>query len=123
MREKLWFIHAYDNIYGGLHGMHDLAVARCTEQEAKEIGEELSLDVIYCFNEISATLLKDAEAFQDTADENDVNIYSEELEEYVQDDIAYGIYEITDNKGLSPAMLERKANRLGPEYFIKEFCK
>lgn len=101
--------------------MYNLLVENCTEQEAHEMGRELSMDVIYDWPAISSQLVEDSEVFQENEDELD--IFHEDVEQFVLDDIAYEIYEIEDAKGLMPFELESEAYRIGAEFFIEEFCK
>ena len=113
--EKKYFVYAYDGIYGGLHGMYDWVFMEGTYEEAEDYGIEMSRDVIDSYSEIRQSLF-------DYEDEEEIyERYSEEeIEEIIQEDIAFEIYEVRDD---APSFKELEAMNLDPESYIKEYCQ
>ena len=113
-------IHAYDQTYGGLHGIEDYGVITVDSiEDAEEYGLEMSYDVINSYSFIY-------EEFADSAESDGIERDSEEWDEYIdeciQKDIAYNIYLITKetNKSNEELTLEFYNDR---EKFIKTYCK
>jgi len=55
----IWVIRAYDNFYGGLHGMESYEIFEGTEKEANECGVEMSYEVIESYMDIYNSLEDD----------------------------------------------------------------
>lgn len=92
-----WVIIAFDQIYGGLHGMYTEAIFEGTEKEAKEYAEELSMEVINDYSEIYDQIEQDLEEYLDaySIDANDEE--GIETRRFVyHDDIAYELYELDE---------------------------
>lgn len=106
MEKKRYFIYAYDEFYGGLHGIHDYCFDECTLHQAEEQGREMSYEVIesygYLLEEIGG---------EDATEE--------EINEAIQEDIAYEIYELRDD---APSFEELEDMNLDPQSYIEEFC-
>ena len=107
MEEKRYFIYAYDEMYGGLHGMYDYCFYDCTLQDAEAYGYEMSYEVIESYSDIYESLYD-----EDSSDE--------EMNEAIQADIAYEVWELRDD---APSFIELEAMNLDPESYIKEYCK
>ena len=54
--EKKYFVYAYDDTYGGLHGMHEWCFMEGTYEEAECYGEEMSANVIDSYSDIRYSL-------------------------------------------------------------------
>lgn len=107
MEEKRYFIYAYERLYSGLHGIYDYCFYKCTFQDAEAYGYEMSYNVIESYSSILDELYD-----EDSTDE--------EMEEAIQEDIAYEIWELRDD---APSFEELEAMNLDPESYIKEYCK
>lgn len=92
-----WAIIAFDNLYGGLHGMCTGAVVEGTEEEAREYAEELSMEIIQDCSAIYDTIERD---IQDYLKTESIDPYSNEADEirneFYDDDIAYELYELDE---------------------------
>lgn len=113
-------IHAYDQTYGGLHGIEDYGVITVDSiEEAEEYGSEMSYDVINSYSDIY-------EEFEDSAESDGIERDSEEWNDYidecVQEDIAYNIYLITKETDKSNEELALEFYN-DKEEFIKTYCK
>lgn len=92
-----WAIIAFDYIYGGLHGMCTEAIFEGTEKEAKEYAEELSMEVIYDYSDITNQIEQDLKEYLDafSIDANDEEgIEARRL--FYHDDIVYELYELDE---------------------------
>lgn len=101
-KRKNYFIYAYDEMYGGLHGMYDYSWGfEITEEDACLEGYQLSSDVIDSYSCIY-------ESFED--------------DEEREMDIAYEVWEIKDGVTYEDI---RRANQAGmtPREIIEKFCK
>ena len=107
MEKKRYFIYAYEERYNGLHGIYDYRFSDCTFQEAEEYGYDMSYSVIESYNFILDELYD-----EDTPEE--------EIDEAIQEDIAYEVWELRDD---APSFEELEAMNLDPESYIKEYCQ
>ena len=107
MEEKRYFIYAYDVMYNGLHGMYDYCFDECTLESAEAYGYEMSYSVIESYSDIYESLYD-----EDASDE--------EMNEAIQEDIAYEIWELRDD---APSFEELEAMNLDPNSYIEEYCK
>ena len=107
MKEKRYFIYAYDEVYNGLHGMYDYRFDFCSLESAEAYGHEMSYNVIESYSDIYESLYD-----EDSTDE--------EMDEAIQQDIAYEIWELRDD---APSFEELEAMNLDPESYIKEYCQ
>lgn len=99
---KNYFIYAYDEMYGGLHGMYDYVwLFDSTIGDAEEYGYQMSNDVIDSYSCIY-------ESFED--------------DEEREMDIAYEVWEIKDGVTYEDI---RRADQEGltPREIIEKFCK
>ena len=92
-----WAIIAFDELYGGLHGMFTEAVVEGTEEEAKEYAKELSMEVIQDCSAIYDIIEND---IQDYLETESIDPYSNEADEirneFYDNDIAYELYELDE---------------------------
>ncbi len=107
MEKKRYFIYAYDEMYNGLHGIYDYCFYECTFQDAKVYGYEMSYDVIESYSFILNELYD-----EDTPEE--------EINEAIQEDIAYEVWELRDD---APSFEELEAMNLDPQSYIDDYCK
>ena len=118
----LYVIHAFEEKYGGYHGIEDWSIENCdNEEEAVSIARENSIEVINSYSLVYDELEDDIEAFTDESmSEDDI----EELRSDIYDeDIAYEIWEIDSDiiKEYDIDTLERWLND-DPEDFIEKYC-
>lgn len=86
-------IKAMDQLYGGLHGMFDAAVMEVADmEEAEEIGNEMSRDVIDSYSYIIDQLEQEAQENEPSTDEE----FNDILEDLIREDISYTIWELKD---------------------------
>ena len=119
----LYVIHAFDAIYGGLHGMEDWSIWDCKNYvEAESIAWENSLEIINSFSCIYEELETEVEEnIDDDMSESDI----EELHHDIyKEDIAYDIWKIDEDiaKEYDINILENMLNN-DPEDFIEKYCK
>ena len=107
MKEKRYFIYAYDATYGGLHGMYSYCFDECSLEDAELQGREMCYDVINSYDDIYDYLI-------------DEEMSEEEIEEAYEEDIAYEIWELRDD---APSFLELEAMNLDPKTYIDDYCK
>ena len=107
MEEKRYFIYAYDEMYNGLHGMYDYRFDECTLQTAEAYGYEMSYNVIESYGDIYESLY-------------DENASDEEMNDAIQEDIAYEVYELRDD---APSFEELEVMNLDPQSYIDDYCK
>lgn len=96
----IWAIKAYDDIYGGLHGMQDIDIFDGTEDEASQIASEMAGDVIDSYYDIRDALEEEVERICelegiDLEDESEVD---EIREEVYGSDAQWEIYELDITK-------------------------
>ena len=114
-------IHAFDNTYCGLHGIeHHRIYEVDSMKEAEELASDESREVIESFVMDEMTRQADTEVDFGTFEEG-----SDEYEQYVNDcieeDIAYQIWEVVDNYATLEQMEEDFYN--DKDSFIKEHCR
>lgn len=110
---KKYFIYAYDSLYCGLHGMYEWCFIEGNYIDVVYEAIEMSANVIESYSDIRDTLF-------DCEDEEIYERYSEEeINEIVQEDIAYEIYEIRED---APSFEELYEMNLDPQSYIEEFC-
>lgn len=85
-------IYAYENMYGGLHGINDYAVIEADSYEmAEKIATELSSDVIDSY-------IDDEEIREATGIDEDDEFFTDELDDFYAEEIAYDIYTLDESK-------------------------
>ena len=118
----MWYvIHAFEEKYGGYHGIEDWTISIGTEEEAIEEARELSLEIMNSYDFIIDELEDDIEAFTDE------NMSEDDIEELRYDiyneNIAYEIWKIKPDiiKGYDIDTLEKWLYD-NPEDFIEKYC-
>ena len=124
----MWYvIHAFEEKYGGYHGIEDWTINTGTEEEAIEEARELSLDVMNSYSFIIDELENDVEAFTDE------NMSEDDIEELRYDiyneNVAYEIWKIKsdvyDDFSKSDYCIDDLRDELykDPEEFIEKYCE
>ena len=124
----MWYvIHAFEEKYGGYHGIEDWTISAGTEEEAIEEARELSLDVMNSYSFIIDELEDDIEAFTDEdMSEDDIEEFRYEI---YNENIAYEIWKIKpdiyDNFSKSDCCIDDLIDELykDPEGFIEKYCE
>ncbi len=118
----LYVIHAFEEKYGGYHGIEDWSIENCdNEEEAISIARENSLEVINSYSLVYDELEDDIETFTDE------NMSEDDIEELRSDiyneDIAYEIWKIDSDiiKEYDIDTLKKWLNN-DPEEFIEKYC-
>lgn len=115
----LYAIHAYENIYQGLHGIESFEVIEVdNKEEAESIAEEMSYEVMDDYGNIEEEFKADAEfnGYEEGTDE-----WYDFIEECRADDLAWDIYPITieTDKDVEELTNEFYQNS---ESFINKYC-
>lgn len=119
--KKNWFIYAYPETYGGLHGMYDyVAIENCLEEDAIETGSEMPYEVFESYgleNELYPYSDYEQECLEvgDTPTEEE---YWNRIADLMDDECAYEIYILKDNVDVN------FINSLheDPREIIKQYC-
>ena len=105
----VYVIHAFDEIFGGLHGMEGWSMEECqSEKEAVESAIEMSCDVIdsYCditeiLNERAEDLLSyDIEEGRINSKSQREQVFNNYYEDCVKEDISYSIVKLNSSHSL-----------------------
>lgn len=115
------FIYAYDQLYGGLHGMYNYAFCEFdNEKRATEWAIELSCDVIHNYYDIEDSLAEDVDS---VCDDRESEEWETAYDEAVMEDTAYEIYALKDEvKKKTDEELEELIFEEGVEEFIEKYC-
>lgn len=105
--EKRYFIYAYDELYGGIHGIYDFYFFEGSFKEACEIGLDMAYDLIQSYSFIEEQLFDGTET-------------EEERDEILNNDMAYEVYELRDD---APDFDALYSLNYSPDSYIREFCK
>lgn len=113
MDKKIYVIKAYENMFGGYHGLVEYLLEECSFDEAVEIAIEESRYIIEGYSDIY-------ELVTDGLEEE-----SDEYEEAIHEDIAYEIFEVIEHDDLDMSNFESMEDLLreDPEAFIECYCK
>lgn len=97
---KTYLIYADEGRYCGLHGMYDWDISECIdEDEAKEIGMEMSYELITSYSFLIDSFEEEAkeELSYEGISQEDPNwedIFSECMDELISEDTQYRIFEL-----------------------------
>ena len=98
MKRSNYFYVAYSQMYGMLHGMHTGGcLDNVTLEEAKEIARTEAYDVVTGYDRIMSDIydnLNEEFGYDETFEEPDEE-YLDALEDAVEDECEYSLYEIT----------------------------
>lgn len=116
------FIYAYDNLYGGLHGMYDYTFDEAdNEKQAEEVALDLSCGVIGSYYGITEQLEEEAYFCSDDRDSDE---WSSAYDEAVLQDTAYEIYALKDEvKDKNWDELDELIYNEGVRGFIDKYCE
>ena len=113
----IFAVHAYENQYGGLHGMEEHFVVECEELSyARDLAEESSRHVMESYDCIGDSLTSTAEGYIDYGDDEEEaehehdEGFDEAFEQAVAENVAYDIYLLKNPNKLPLAELERLAS-------------
>lgn len=116
----LFAIHAFENQYGGFHGMEQYAVVEVmSEEEAKEIATEMSAEVIDNYNEIYDAFVEEAE---DNGIEEDTEEWYNFIDECIAEDIDYEYWKVKDETTKTLEELNEMFYN-NPDEFVDTFCE
>lgn len=127
MIRKNWFIYAYPERYGGLHGMYNYDVVwDISEQEACDWGYEMAYETVESYlraDEVYSTedFMDDyynGEEWNDCYEQEYWDAYAEVMEE----ECAYEIFPLKDDVTEQDWYNWQKEN-MGPEDFINRYCR
>ncbi len=110
-------IYAYENMYGGLHGINDYAVVKADSYEmAEKMATELSSDVIDSY-------IDDEEIREAAGINEDDDFFTEELDDFYAEEIAYDIYTLDESKIRDEISLNSYSDefRDDPHEFIEKY--
>ena len=115
----LFAIHAYEQMYSGLHGMDTYLITdAASEGEAESIAIQESYEIMDSYSDIY-------ESFEEVAESDGLEPYSDEWDDYIEeckaDNVGYEIYPITNITNESIEELEEKFYN-ETETFIKKYC-
>ena len=97
---KTYLIYADESQYCGLHGMYDWDIVECAdEEEANEIGTEMSYNVITSYSSLIDSFEQEAkeQLLSEGVSREDPNwedMISDYIEEFIDEDIQYRIFEL-----------------------------
>lgn len=112
-------IYACENIYGGLHGIESLIVTEVKNiNEARYLAQQESIEVM----ELNLNIMAD---FANNAEweglEEGTEAYDIYIEECIQDNVSYQIWEVISPYGSIEEMEDDFYN--DREDFVKNYCK
>ena len=128
----LYAVIAYEQMYGGMHGMVSYFVIEGTEKDA----EEAAIDESYYIMESYSSIMEDLEAAAAEEvgwDEDEFDEYMEDstsgadeeytnaLNELMKENLQYEIYPIVKETNLSLEQLDNLFNN-NPDDFLREYC-
>lgn len=128
---KLYAVHAYEQIFGGHHGMEICAVYEVPDEQCViGIAENLSSSIIEDYSSVMDFLTKEANdeysclgyVIEEEENYSNDSNYTAILDRLIDDDIAYDIYPIRENCNKDVTELDHLIN-LDPKGFIREYCE
>lgn len=129
----LYAVIAYEQLYGGLHGMVSYFVAEGTRKEVEEQAIDESYSIMEEYSDIMDDLeeaakeevgfepdqYEDYEEGEGSAEYDDE--YSRALDEQMAENVQYEIYPVVKETNFSIEHLDELFND-NPEGFIREYC-
>lgn len=112
-------IHAIENTYNGLHGIESYHIFEVENiQEAERLASEESMEVMHAYENIIEDFYQNAE---DEGLEEGSPEFDEYIDECIQENIDYEIWEVIDCYDTIEQMEEDFRNY--DDEFIKEHCR
>ena len=95
--EKLYLYCSFSSSYGTLHGMYDGGLATCSLRDVKEIARAAAADIINSYDCLIEPIMEDAmaEFDYDYEPEEPCEAYLDYIEDRVQEEAEYLIFEVT----------------------------
>lgn len=120
---NLYAVHAFEQIFAGLHGIESYSVIEAiNEEEAEEYAREESYDIITSYPDVYNDLENYVrESFDFNDKEVDYEDFDNELEEAYKEDIDYEIFLLKETSESLEA-LDRKYQK-DPEGFIEKYAE
>ena len=115
----LFIIHAYENIYGGLHGIEDFAIIEAEDEKiVQEYGYDLSCEVIDGYSDIRKSFEEDAEAegIEEGTDE-----WESYIEDLIDDDVCFDYWQIKETDKTTEE-LDTLVFNIGLKDFVNKYC-
>lgn len=107
--EKLYLYCSFSSSYGTLHGMYDGGLATCSLRDVREIARAAAADIINSYDCLIEPIMEDAmaEFDYDYEPEEPCEAYLDYIEDRVQEEAEYLIFEVT---GMGRAHIEEMEN-------------
>lgn len=118
-KDKIYLIHAYEGVYGGLHGMETSMIVRCTLREAEDIATDESYGIMQSYSCIYNSF---AESAGDEGLEEGTYEYEEFIEQCMAENVSYSIWEVVGRENEDLEVLEEEFQN-SPYEFIEKYCK
>ena len=122
----IWAIRAYDNFYGGLHGMIEYEIFEGTEEEADARGLEMSYEIINdyeCITDVLEDDVKDQCEWENIDYDEGGEEVDNILNEVYGGDTAWDIHQLNDSK--LPTLDFNKLENMfynNPDEFLEEYA-
>ena len=112
-------VYAYEQIYGGLHGMFEKFIMTGTLREVEDEALQSSIDVINSYIDLYDELSDEVEyaGYEKGSDE-----YFDALDELIQEDAAWEVYQIRNDVTASDDELEREFYDNDLDEFVAKYC-
>jgi len=116
-----FFVYAYENIYGGLHGIYDFDIVHADSMEdANLIGRDMAINLI----ETNDALMNIFEAKADLVGPEDSQEWNEALDEAIENDAKWKVYEIDEEAAHDVSDFILSVRFMGDvEEFVDNYCK
>jgi hypothetical protein len=116
-----FFVYAYENIYGGLHGIYDFDIVHADSMEdANLIGRDMAINLI----ETNDALMNIFEAKADLVGPEDSQEWNEALDEAIENDAKWEVYEIDEEAAHDVSDFILSVRFMGDvEEFVDNYCK
>ena len=112
-------IHAFENSFGGLHGVDSHFIVEVDNiQQAENFASEESLEIMHSYDQITDDFYQEAESEGLEVDSEEYNQY---IEECINSNIAYQIWEVVDCYDTFRKMQSDFYNDM--DNFVKKHCR
>lgn len=114
-----YVIHAYEQMYSGLHGIEDYTFEEGDLKFIEETARELSFELMESYEFIVNDLHERAEFYSGTDDDEEAEEFQESLDAAYEENVGYTIYLLEDDLS-DEEVLELLAN--DPETLVRDHC-
>lgn len=104
-----YIVYAYENCYGGLHGMYDIDIIEGEYEEVESLAEEMSYKVMDDYN-----------CIEDYLEENDNDEYP--IEAVRAENVAYEIFQVRNDILLTTDELHEKIAKENIDTIRAKYC-